>query len=323
MTWRERTTLYPDRAAWLAARSLTLGASEAAALLGESPFAGPWDVYVAKRDGAEIREQEEYNESGGVDLNNPLLRGQVLEPLVGRAYSAVTGNRHEDIGTALGRPGWIGITRHAEQPWLTASLDAIVYAEGPDGYPDEVEGCGEWKTAKDSWKWGADGSLLSGTWESFDRVVPQHIGVQALVQLAVSGLSFCDIAVLTGGLCFRRFRVLRHEPTIAALVDQLGQLWRYHIVDGNEPDLDGSAACVAECRARLAENRTKSRPADAQEAEWIEVLRAKRLAEEDAESAKARILASIGDHAKLTLPPGPRGEPHGVRINSRGAVTAF
>lgn len=321
MTWRTRTELYPDRAAWLAARSLTLGASEASAILGESPFAGPWDVFIAKQQGGEVKEAEEFNESGGVDLNNPLLRGQVLEPLVGRAYTAVTGNRHEDIGTALGRPGWIGITRHAEQPWLTASLDAIVYA--PDEFDGIVEGCGEWKTAKDSWKWGADGSLLSGTWESFDRVIPQHIGVQALVQLAVSGLPFCDVAVFTGGLAFRHYRVLRDERTIRTLVEQLGKLWALHIEDGVEPDLDGSAACVAECRRRLAENRTKSRPADAQEAEWIEVLRAKRLAEEDAESAKARILASIGDHAKLTLPPGPRGEPHGVRINSRGAVTAY
>ena len=323
MSWRERTMLYPDRAAWLAARQLTLGASEAAALLGESPFAGPWDVFVAKREGAEVREAEEFNESGGVDLNNPLLRGQVLEPLVGRAYTAVTGNPHADVGTVLGKPGWIGITRHAEHPWLTASLDAIVWAEGPNGYPDEIEGCGEWKTAKDSWKWGVTGSCLSGTWESFDRVIPQHIGVQALVQLAVSGLSFCDLGMFTGGLCFRHFRVLRHEPTIAALVVQLGKLWREHIVDGIEPDLDGSAACVAECRARLAENRIKKRPATDEETERIEVLHARRHAESAAEEAKAYLLAHMGDCSALTLPPGPRGEPRGVRVNSRGAVTAY
>ncbi len=323
MTWRNRTVLYPNRAAWLAARTLTLGASEAAALLGESPFAGPWDVFIAKRDGAEVREQEEFNESGGVDLNDPLMRGQVLEPLVGRAYTAVTGNPHRDIGTELGKPGHIGITRHRTEPWLTASLDAVVWAPGPDGFPDEIEGAGEWKTAKDSWKWGPNGSILSGTWDSFDRIIPQHIGIQALVHLAVTDLPFCDVAVFTGGLCFRHFRVLRNEPTIRTLVGELGRLWDLHVVQGIEPDLDGSAACVAECRRRLAENRTKSRPADAMDEEDIAVLVARREADAAAERAKARILARIGDCAKLYLPPGPDGAPHGVRVNARGAVTAY
>lgn len=321
MTWRDRTTLYPSRAAWLAARTLTLGASEAAALLGESPFAGPWDVWRAKRERDEVTEPQQYADTGGgVNLDDPLIRGQVLEPLVGRAYEAVTGNAQRDVGTELGKPGWIGITRHASEPWLTASLDAIVRIDAPWGEPDE--GIGEWKTAKDSWKWGASGSILPGAWEDFGGLIPQHIGVQALVQLAVTDLPFCDVGMLTGGLAFRWYRVLRHEPTITALVAQLGHLWRLHVVQGEPPELDGSEACIAACRARLAAGRVKSRPMTPEEEEDYYTLLYRRDAEAAADRAKARILAGMGDCSRITLPPDPSGKPRVITVSAKGAVTA-
>ena len=317
-SFRDRTRLFPDRDAWLSARCATLGASEAAALLGESPFASPWDVWANKRRGTPIPETTEYNDEGGVDLNDPKMRGQVLEPLVGAAYTAATGRQHRPMwAAAFGKPGDIAITTHATERWLSASLDAITLDLNLG------EGCGEWKTAKDSYRWGRDGTWISGTWESFDRVIPMHIGVQALVQLAVSGLAYCDVGVLTGGLCFRHFRVLRHEPTLAALVDELGRLYAHHILDGAEPDVDGSAACIASARAKLAANRTKSRPATEEEGAWIDLLAARKAAAEAAEVARAHILLAVRDCARLTLPPGLRGEPRGVRVSASGSVTPY
>lgn len=43
-----RVRLYADRAEWLSSRTATVGASEVAAILGCSPYAGPWDV-LARR----------------------------------------------------------------------------------------------------------------------------------------------------------------------------------------------------------------------------------------------------------------------------------
>lgn len=313
MTWRARTTIHPDRPTWLAARTATLGASEAAALLGCSPFAGPWHVWTAKRGGPPVPEADEPNPEGGVDLNDPKIRGQVLEPMVGLAYTLTTTRPHRPVCPLPA----IGITRHALHAWLTASIDATV------DDPELATGVGEWKSAKDSWKWGPTGTVLDGRIESFAGIIPLHIGIQALVQLAVTGLPFCDVAVFTGGLAFRWYRVLRHEDTLDALVDELHRLWILHIVDCVTPDLDGSAACIAYCRAQLQAGRAKSRRATEEEADDIAVLVARRRAEADADAAKARILLAMGDCAKLTLAPGPRGEPRGVRVDVRGGVTAF
>lgn len=318
MAWRNRTTLYTDRGQWLQARRLTLGASEAAALLGESPFAGPWDVFAAKRNGTEVLEAEESDGSEGVDLNDPKVRGQVLEPMVGIAYTALTGRAHRRIGPALfGIDTDVAITRHPSEPWLTASLDAVVQD------PELGEGVGEWKTAKFSWRWGPNGAVVDGTWDGFAGVLPQHIGVQALVQLAVTELPFCDVAVFTGGLCFRQFRVLRHEPTLETLVDVLRGLYQRHIIDGEEPDIDGSAACIQHSRELLAENRTKSRPATEEEIEWILLLVARKQAAASADVARAHILRAMGEHQKLTMGRSPTGEPRGVRVSVNGAVTAY
>ena len=318
MTWRTRTTAFRDRDGWLATRREGLGASEVAALLGESPFAGPWDVRAAKDGGPEVKDHDDAPEGEtGLDVSDPKLRGQILEPLVGTLYSAATGRKHLAIGDALGLPGHIAVTRHATEPWLRASLDATVY-------DDELgEGVGEWKTSRDSYKWGPSGAVLDGTLPAFDRVVPTHIGIQALVQLAVTGLAFCDVGVLTGGLAFRWFRVLRHEPTLDALVRVTGDLYHRQIVGPEFPDLDDSEACVRACRARLAENRTKSRRATVEETEWIYALVAKRDAETAANAARARILAAVGDCERLTLPPSGDGAARGVRVQKDGKVVAY
>lgn len=318
MTWQARTTTYADRAAWLAARTTGLGASEAAALLGCSPFAGPWDVVANKRDGAEIPEEPANEYDTGADLNDPKVRGTVLEPLVGVAYTAVTTRPHWPIGDYLGVPGSIAITEHAAHPWLRASLDAIVRD------PDLGDGCGEWKTALHPWKWGTDGTVITGPSDpAWAVAVPEHICVQASIQMAVTELPFADVAVMTAGFRFRCFRFLRDERSERGLIRVLERLWSRYLVDGATPDLDESEACVRAMRARLAEDRTASRRADPDEAEAIAVLLAKREAEEAANKARAFILSRMGDCARLTLPAGPRGEPHGVRVDKRGTVTAF
>ena len=318
MIWQDRTTTYADRTSWLAARVGGLGASEAAALLGCSPFAGPWDVVANKRTGRDIPEEPASDFDSGADLNDPKVRGQVLEPLVGVAYTAITGRPHWPIGDVFGLPGSIAITAHPAHPWLRASLDAIVRD------PELGDGCGEWKTALHAWKWGEDGTVITGAdHPAWAVAVPEHICVQAVVQMAVTELSFCDVAVMTSGFRFRVIRFLRDERSERGLLRVLADLWRLHILEGVDPDIDESDACVRAMKSRLVSARAKSRRATEEEAGWIETLLAKREAEAAADLAKARILSVMGDCARLTLPAGPRGEPHGVRVKSNGAVEAF
>lgn len=308
---------YRNRESWLAARGLLLGASEAAALLGLSPYGGPWDVYRAKRDGRRLS-LSEVTEGGGVDISDPLIRGQVMEPMVGAAYGVTTGRRVQQLLDVAPVPdSTIATVHHPHYRWLAATLDAVVTDA------DMGMGAGEWKTSRSTWAWGPSGATVDGSWDAIIAVMPEHIAVQVIVQLAVTGLGWAAVCVLTGGLTIRHYTVMRHEPTIAAMVSQLAERWRRHVTDGTAPDLDGSEACVRACRANLRANRGRRRVATAREAELIAVVAARAVAAAAASVAVAELLTVMGDCQALTLPPGPRGEPHGVRVSSSGSVTVY
>jgi predicted phage-related endonuclease len=69
-----------DRAAWLERRRQTLGASDAAAALGLSPYCSPLQLYLRKI--GSLPEQEE---------TEAMRWGTLLEPLLAREYTRRTG----------------------------------------------------------------------------------------------------------------------------------------------------------------------------------------------------------------------------------------
>ncbi len=95
--------VYPDRAAWLAARrrlegscphTLTghyrIGASDIGRILGVSPHGGPWDVWLDKREG---RAEED---------NADMAQGRRWEARVLEDYAEVMGRRGADPAALRG-----------------------------------------------------------------------------------------------------------------------------------------------------------------------------------------------------------------------------
>lgn len=314
-TFIHRTTLYPDRPAWLAARAQGLGASSAAGLLGLSPHIGPWDVIAGLRRGEPTDDSDDLDDPDeGRAPDDPLVRGTLLEPVVLQMYGVATGTPAIPAGEWFAARGVHGagplaITRHPALPWLSASLDALT----PDGCPVEAKT----DASRVLFRWAKSGTELRAS--EAEEFVPVHYLVQLLVQLAVTGAPYGDFAILSGGFRFRWIRVYRDEDHERQLLACLADAWERHVIRGEDPDPDASDACVAALRERYRGMRAGGREATEEEAGWIDTLLARREAEEAARRARAHLLASMGPHDLLTL-PGRRG---GVRRNAAGALTAF
>lgn len=313
---RDRTTVYATRAEWLAARSLGLGASEAAPLLGHSPFRGPWDVVAAKRRGELAEDPDDVTDDGDLDADDPLVRGTLLEPAVLAMYGHDTGVRAVPAGEWFGGPpGSLAITRHPTLPWLSASLDAVLL----DG-----SGVVEAKTdaSRSGWKWAASGTEVEAG-PALAGVLPDHCAIQGMVQLACADVSWVDFALLLGGFKFRRIRLHRNARAEDVILRDLTEAWERYVVGGEDPDPDASDACVQALRARYAQVDDGARRAADDEVRLMLRIAAAKAADRDAKEARASLLARMAGASRLWTDAAPTGAARGARRDSRGALTVY
>lgn len=188
------------RAEWLAERRNGIGASDAAAILGVSPFKSALNVYVDKIGIDEPDEEETEAQEWG----------HRLEPVIAAKYQQT-----------VHRPVWsLGdnhIVTHPDLPWCRATPDRMTAMDpGASGYPvapAEGEGVLELKTAsffkKDEWL----------------EEPPLEYQVQVQHQLAVTGKQWGSIAVLIGGQRFKWADIKRHDAFIAKLLEAEEAFW--------------------------------------------------------------------------------------------------
>lgn len=120
MTASSYTVLYSgkDRKAFLAARRVGIGASQAAAALGFSKFQTPYDVWEDKTGRRlDLRQTQ------------PMEWGTALESVIARRFGVRHGHfpprddRYAPIGKVLPTPG---VLQSIEYPWLLASPDRVL-----------------------------------------------------------------------------------------------------------------------------------------------------------------------------------------------------
>src|SRR5690606_16478471 len=103
-----------ERDDWLAVRKRGIGASDAAAAVGLSPYQSPLELWLIKtgRD-AQLPKLDADND------NSPLYWGNVLEPIVAKHYSKRTGNSVRRVNAVL---------QHSDpdKTWMLANLDYAV-----------------------------------------------------------------------------------------------------------------------------------------------------------------------------------------------------
>jgi putative phage-type endonuclease len=197
-----------SREDWLAVRKQGIGASDAAAAVGLSPYQSPLELWMIKTGRDSDMPKIDPN-----DESSPMYWGTILEPIVAQHYSKRTGHKVRRINSVLQHPD-------TDKHWMLANLDYTVVGS------DEVQIL-ECKTA------GEFGSRL---WRDG---VPEYVQCQVQHQLAVTGKIAADVCVLICGQEIRIHRIERDDELIARLIELERQFWHYVETD-TAPPADGS-----------------------------------------------------------------------------------
>ena len=195
---------FEDRESWLVGRQeLGIGASDAAAVCGISPWTTPIELWKIKTG---QKSQKDISGSEAVE------RGVRMEPALRNLYAAMNPQRKVEHYP-------YDILAQSERPWLTATLDGQI--------TDENGRCGvlEIKTGQlikkaDYQKW-ADGQ------------VPVWYFAQTLWQMLATGWEFVDLFAalrdIRGDWSIRTRHIERadHEDDLVWLLDKADTFWGY------------------------------------------------------------------------------------------------
>jgi putative phage-type endonuclease len=195
-----------SRESWLAERRRGVGGSDAAPVLGLSPWSSPLQIYLNKT-GELVGQQE----------TEPMKWGHLLEPVILSEYANRTGRivRRPDTPN--------GIVWHPELSWMMTTLD---------GFTD-CRRVVEAKTARSGDGWGEDGS----------DEIPDYYIPQVQHEMAVTGLPVADVAVLIGGSDFRIYTVEADPEFQELMIEREASFWK--LVEARIPPAPVSAADVA------------------------------------------------------------------------------
>lgn len=204
---RGRVITYPDRASWLEARRQGIGASDAAAILGLSPWTSAFGLYCEKL---------------GLRQRNPaeteaMAWGQALEPFVAARYTEQTSRSLHDLGR-------FAIRYANDPPWMHATLDREIRGD------ERGPGVLEIKTAT---------AFKADEWA--DEAAPIPYLVQLQHQLAVTGFAWGALAVLIGGQRLKMLDVERNDRFIARLLEVEADFWD-RLQRQDPPAVDASEA---------------------------------------------------------------------------------
>jgi putative phage-type endonuclease len=251
---------------WHLERQRGIGASQAAAIIGVSPWQTPKQVYDYLTT--------EYTEPEGPTPLR-LWLGLRLEPVIAELFEAREG---------------VKLRRPPKRYWhrngvMHCELDYLV-----TGQPEHVE-C---KVANFGDDWGPDGSTE----------IPIHYYPQVQAQLAVTGNLRCHVAVLYHGQELRVFTIERDPDYIADLETVLVDWYQTYVLTGTEPPLIGRDIEVL--RQRYPSDDGTELIATPEQTMAVERLRLARLAKADAtadeDNIKAELMSQMGAASKLVGP---------------------
>lgn len=171
-------------------RSLYIGGSDAAAILGLSPWKTTLDVYLDKVVGK--------NEEVDASKAKIFARGKRMEPYIIDLFA-------EETGLVIARRGCR--YQHPEYPFLCAEIDA----EAESGENIEI------KTVH---------PFASKDWGIMDTDdIPVYYAAQAMHGLMVTGKQVCIFGAMIGMDDFRTYRVERDEDVITSLRQKEIDFW--------------------------------------------------------------------------------------------------
>lgn len=210
-----------DREKWLAERRLGIGGSDAPAVMGWSPWAGPLEVYWDKLGLAPP-----------VEENEAMRWGTLLEPVIREEYVRRTGRLvafQPNLSVAS-----------AKYPFMRTSPDGVVAGE-PD-LPGAVLQC---KAVRSDEGWGEPGS----------DEIPEVYLIQVQHEMVVLQQPVAAVAVLIGGQDFRIYEVPADRELQEMIIEAEELFWRC-VQEQREPEPDFSRETLRRTLARMRPTHT-------------------------------------------------------------------
>ncbi len=278
-----------DRAAWLAKRRTGIGGSDAAAVLGVSPWKSRFALWSEKTGLAD----------DNVEETEAMEWGKRLEGPIGEKYAEVTGRQVARAEQA--------VRVHPFQPYMLGTVDFDVVDK------DRGPGILEVKTL---------GLHRADEW--CDEP-PVHYAVQLQHYMAITGATWGSFAALIGGQKFVWCDVERNVGFIEALEAECESFWK-SVETGNAPPIDGSESTSAALKRLYPKDAGHSvQLPDEAQAWWEESQRCKdeiKALESVKREADNKIRAAIGDASEAFVGPPPVGTMRwSYRLQSRAAHT--
>ena len=244
-------TTHLARPDWLELRRKGLGGSDAAAVLGISPFRTAQDLYFDKLGVVTADDQENWV---------ALEVGTLLEPLVARIFEKKTGLKVYQRKCMF---------QHPQYPWMLADLDYLV--DLPDGTTAIVEIKTTNYNAKDKW------------WYNGAEIVPVYYEAQGRHYMAVTNLNRVYFCCLYGNnedeVMIRHIdRDMAYEAELIALEKDY---WHNHVLAKVPPPYTEDGDLILESlRRRLGSADTDAPPVEFTKAQSIRIKRYLELQEE-------------------------------------------
>lgn len=192
-------TALAERQVDLKKRSTFLGCSDAAAVLGLSPYKTRADVWLEKTE----RVVPPPLESG------PATWGTILEEPVAKYWAKQTGLKVRKTSKHY---------QHKGHPFLVGHLDRTV--DGTDRFL-EVKTASTWKADE----WGETGT---------DNI-PLGYRLQLASYFALTRFKFAELACLIGGQDFRMYTIERDDALVQKVVESLAGFWTEYVLGDTEP----------------------------------------------------------------------------------------
>ena len=260
-----------DREAWLNARQSGIGASEIAAVLGESPYSSRlriWGQKVGRILPQDLSDVE------------AVQMGIELEPLVANLYSKKTSRPVEPAGILL---------RSDEYPWALATPDYwLMDGDGNWRIPLQIKTTSAWRV--NDWAEGP----------------PVHIWWQVQHEMFVTGAPWASVGVLVGGQRFMWVDVERDEDAIQRIIYEGGIFWnQVQSQEYPDPDmLEDTTHSIQSLFPSSAEGEVLGLPADA--VEWDRELTQYKAQRSELEDH----IRHLENNLKLSIGPAEKGVLH-------------
>lgn len=200
----------PNSPEWHEARTLGIGASEIAAVVGLSPFESAFSLWHRKKGNLP-----------GADPSNPLFYwGHALEPLVADKFAS----NHPEFWVMQ-----VGTYAADERPWQLANADRALFQTQGVTTSTAPLSLLEIKTTRYGDNWGPAGS----------DEIPLHVRCQVLQQMDVFEVPFAWVAVLIGGNDYREYRI-EYDAADASALREAGAAFWDSLQTEAEPPIDAS-----------------------------------------------------------------------------------